>query len=234
MDGKHTSRAHLHVIGVPFVPDKGINGKNFLQKDTYGRVNEAMDDICEALYGFKFQDGSKQRSRGSVEQLKHAQKQVAAYEHTKTQEVNERLLIYGETRKNAIDTALGDYKKKEARKAVEAVQEHRDKLNEDIANLERRSMDLQTANKCLERNMRDRSKRAEDITKAAEQLLVRVNELRSNQLLCNAMERTRRDIKDSRRKLIELFGEYEKAPYEAREEVEKLENIVEAWDDLER
>lgn len=234
VDGKHTSRAHLHVIGVPFVPDKGINGKNFLQKDTYGRVNEAMDDICKDLYGFKFQDGSKQRSRGSVEQLKHAQKQVAAYEHTKTQEVNERLLIYGETRKNAIDTALGDYKKKEARKAVEAVQEHRDKLNEDIANLERRSMDLQTANKCLERNMRDRSKRAEDITKAAEQLLVRVNELRSNQLLCNAMERTRRDIKDSRRKLIELFGEYEKAPYEAREEVEKLENIVEAWDDLER
>lgn len=152
----------------------------------------------------------------------------------KTQEVNERLLNYGETRKKAIDTALGDYKQKEARKAVEAVQERRYKLNEDIANLERRSMDLQTANKCLERNMRDRSKRAEDITKAAEQLLVRVNELRSNQLLCNAMERTRRDIKDSRRKLIDLFGEYEKAPYEAREEVEKLENIVEAWDDLER
>ena len=67
---------------------------------------QISDDICEDLYGFKFQDGSKQRSRGSVEQLKHAQKQVAAYEHTKTQEVNERLLIYGETRKKAIDTAL--------------------------------------------------------------------------------------------------------------------------------
>ena len=234
VDGKHTSRAHLHVIGVPFVEGKGINGKNFLQKDTYRRVNEAMDEICEALYGFKFQDGSKQRSRGSVEQLKHAQKQVAAYEHTKTQEVNSKLLTYGETRKNAVDTAISDYKRRETAKANKAIEEHKNALNESIEGLERRSMELQTANKSMERDISCKSKRAEELVKEAEKLFARVNEFRNNQLLQDTIERTRRDIKDSRRKLIDLFGEYEKAPYEAREEVEKLEHIVEAWDDLER
>jgi hypothetical protein len=82
VDGQHTSRVHLHIIGVPFVPSKGINGKQFLQRKTYNEVNQVMDDVCQQMYGYAYRDGTKQKSRGSVEQLKQAGENAREYEIT--------------------------------------------------------------------------------------------------------------------------------------------------------
>lgn len=65
-----TSRVHLHAIGVPFVEGKGVNGKLFLQRKTYNEVNAVLDAVCVRLFGYKYRDGSKQKSNGSVEELK--------------------------------------------------------------------------------------------------------------------------------------------------------------------
>lgn len=76
----HDSRGHLHAYCVPYVEGKGCNGKQFLTKDTYKRVNEAMDELCEEMYGFKYQDGTKAPSRGKVEELKQAEEIIKAKE----------------------------------------------------------------------------------------------------------------------------------------------------------
>jgi hypothetical protein len=81
VDGRRTtSRAHLHIIGVPYVEDKGINGKQFLTRQTYQTTNRAMDDVCLQMYGYAYQDGSKQRSKGTVEQLKRGRQNAVSYE----------------------------------------------------------------------------------------------------------------------------------------------------------
>jgi hypothetical protein len=76
--GAHTSRVHLHALGVPYVPEKGINGKTFLTRATYAKTNEAMDAVCQQVLGYAYQDGSKQKSKGTVEQLKQGRKNALA------------------------------------------------------------------------------------------------------------------------------------------------------------
>ena len=87
VDGtKKMSRPHLHLLAVPFVEGKGINGKDFLKKETYSKVNAIADKVCQEMFGKPYQDGSKQRSRGTVEQLKEGEKQAKALiEHYKEQ-----------------------------------------------------------------------------------------------------------------------------------------------------
>ena len=96
VDGEHISRAHLHVIGVPFVENKGINGKQFLTKSTYVEVNKVMDEICESMFGYSFQDGTKQKSRGTVEQLKQGEINANAYEKKLKAEIDAKIKEYEE------------------------------------------------------------------------------------------------------------------------------------------
>lgn len=65
----HESRLHLHVLAIP-ENSKGCNMKSWLTRDRYGKINALADKSCEKVLGYAFQDGSKARSRGSVEQLK--------------------------------------------------------------------------------------------------------------------------------------------------------------------
>lgn len=76
------SRLHLHVLVVPDVPGRGCNMKSWLTKARYGEVNRLMDKVCEQELGYSYQDGSKQRNRGSVEQMKVASLQTEATELT--------------------------------------------------------------------------------------------------------------------------------------------------------
>jgi chromosome segregation ATPase len=39
-----------------------------------------MDDVCLQMYGYAYQDGSKQRSKGTVEQLKRGRQNAVSYE----------------------------------------------------------------------------------------------------------------------------------------------------------
>lgn len=66
----HKSRGHLHADVIPHTDGYGVNMKHFFTRDLPIRINEALDAKCQEMFGYKFQDGSKKKSRGSVEALK--------------------------------------------------------------------------------------------------------------------------------------------------------------------
>ena len=66
----HRSRLHMHVLIVPETPERGLNMKSWLTKSRFRELNALCDRVCERELGHPYQDGSKKRSRGTVEVLK--------------------------------------------------------------------------------------------------------------------------------------------------------------------
>ena len=66
----HRSRLHMHVLIVPETPERGLNMKTWLTKARFRELNALCDRVCERELGYPYQDGSKKRSRGTVEVLK--------------------------------------------------------------------------------------------------------------------------------------------------------------------
>lgn len=67
-----TSRVHAHMVGIPYVKGKGVNCKSFMSRQALRDIQKAIDDRCRQELGVAFMDGSRQRSRGKVEDLKIA------------------------------------------------------------------------------------------------------------------------------------------------------------------
>lgn len=65
----HRSRLHMHVLVVPET-DQGVNMKSWLTKSRFRELNSLCDRVCMQELGYPYQDGSKKRSRGTVEALK--------------------------------------------------------------------------------------------------------------------------------------------------------------------
>lgn len=65
----HRSRLHMHVLIVPET-DQGVNMKSWLTKSRFRELNSLCDRVCMQELGYPYQDGSKKRSRGTVEALK--------------------------------------------------------------------------------------------------------------------------------------------------------------------
>ena len=75
----HESRAGLHAVIIPFTDDmsfvsddkkSGLNMNNFYKKNLPNIVNKKLDEVCNEVFGFDFQDGSKTANKQTVEQLK--------------------------------------------------------------------------------------------------------------------------------------------------------------------
>lgn len=77
-----TSRVHAHVIGVPFVPGRGVNAKNFLTRDRMREINERIHFRAKKELDIAFMSGTRERSRADMEALKiasiHAAEERAA------------------------------------------------------------------------------------------------------------------------------------------------------------
>lgn len=69
---RRTSRVHAHVVGIPYVKGKGVNCKGFMTRQALRDLQKRIDDRCRSDLGVQFMDGSRQRSRGTVEDLKRA------------------------------------------------------------------------------------------------------------------------------------------------------------------
>lgn len=69
----HTSRGHLHADAVPWMDGYGLNMKHFFTKDLPVRINAALDAKCMEMFGFPYQDGTRKKSKGTVEELKAAE-----------------------------------------------------------------------------------------------------------------------------------------------------------------
>ena len=66
---KRKSRAHLHVIGIPYVEGVGINGKQFMTKARMVSLNKAIDRECRETIHKPFMTGNKGLTGRSVEEL---------------------------------------------------------------------------------------------------------------------------------------------------------------------
>ena len=75
-DVKH-SRVHAHCIGIPYVKGKGVNCKTFTSRQALQDLQKRIDDRCQQEMGIRFLDGSRQRSRGTVEDLKRVSARTA-------------------------------------------------------------------------------------------------------------------------------------------------------------
>lgn len=138
VDGIHKSRAHLHIVGVPYVPGKGINGKEFLKRETYKEVNKSMDNICEVMFSHKYQDGSKQKSRGTVEQLKQGEKNAIEYETQLKGEIKAKMDEYEEKHIKPLKSQI-----KALQDEKTSLEQEKKLLNCDIVNCKARIKDLE-------------------------------------------------------------------------------------------
>ena len=74
-----TSRVHALCLCIPYVAGKGVNCKSFMSRDRLRQIQQAIDDRCRQELGIPYLDGSRQRSRGSVESLKLASAKEEVY-----------------------------------------------------------------------------------------------------------------------------------------------------------
>lgn len=109
----HESRLHMHLLVVPDMPGKGCNMKAWLTKSRYREMNALADRACEKTLGYKYQDGSRQASRGSVEALKEQSFAVQAAELEKLKEATQQAQ---ETAQKASEAA------REAQNRLETIQ----------------------------------------------------------------------------------------------------------------
>ena len=77
---KRTSRAHMHVAGIPFVVGVGVNGKKFETRTRMQELNREIDKACRDRLGVSFMTGHSGRSGQSVETLKAASIEKAVEE----------------------------------------------------------------------------------------------------------------------------------------------------------
>lgn len=118
-DGKvHTSRLHFHALVVPETGDKGLNMKSWLTKARYRELNALCDRVCRRELGHPYQDGSKSRSRGTVERLKEKSATEAARQLPELQAAVRAAQADREAAEKAAAIAKDDKKRQEAAKAA--------------------------------------------------------------------------------------------------------------------
>lgn len=129
----HESRLHMHLLVVPDVPEKGCNMKSWLTKSRYREMNSIADRACEKTLGYKYQDGSRQASRGSVEVLKERSLTAQAEELEKLKQATLEAQETAQKASEAVQEAqsrLGGVLKQEkaAQGRLEALQKEIDAL----------------------------------------------------------------------------------------------------------
>lgn len=81
----------MHVIVIP-EHDGKLNGKWFSSKRNMIQLNNTLHKMTEDDYGLQFMDGSKKKSRKSVEALKRRSEALQAEERVKALEERTRVL----------------------------------------------------------------------------------------------------------------------------------------------
>lgn len=75
-DGKHMSRAHLHIGFVPELDGK-LNAKKISSRSTFNKVNNQIQKMSAQKFGIKFMDGSAKKSSKTLEELKNESEVLA-------------------------------------------------------------------------------------------------------------------------------------------------------------
>ena len=65
-----TSRPHLHIMGIPWTDERGVNCKNFMTRKSMKDLNRQIDSYCREKFKKPYLTQTGQISRGTVEDLK--------------------------------------------------------------------------------------------------------------------------------------------------------------------
>lgn len=126
---KRMSRAHLHAYAVP-EKDGKLNAKAVTSRSAMIRMNNRIEEMTRQRYPeYQFMDGSKKKSRKSVEQLKQESDKVAVVQEAKekaveiiqqAQEQSAKLIEEARARADKLDGEASDklWKAEEDREAA--------------------------------------------------------------------------------------------------------------------
>lgn len=159
-----TSRAHMHVAGIPFTREKGVNGKAFETKARMIQLNKAIDERCRRELSVPFMTGDRALTGRSVEEL-----QAASESKTRRQE---RARLTAERQQLRADVA----KLKSSCDALSAAQERSEAAMAraqaaETAAFQRASQALTKA-----RNAEERAEWAQTLADVAEKRFVQLDE----------------------------------------------------------
>jgi hypothetical protein len=90
---KVTSREHIHVFFNPYSQrtDSSLNAKDFTSKKNLLELNKLVDSMTREKYGTYFCDGTRRKSKKSVEQLKSESRNLEMEEIERLEAENARL-----------------------------------------------------------------------------------------------------------------------------------------------
>ena len=83
-----TSRVHAHCVGIPYVPGKGVNCKSWMTRAALRDLQADIDRQCRSELGIAFMDGSRQRGRGTVDDLKRLSAQAVTAQEARIAELD--------------------------------------------------------------------------------------------------------------------------------------------------
>lgn len=109
---RKTSRVHAHCVGIPYVPGKGVNCKAWMTRQALRDLQTDIDRRCRAELGIAFLDGSRQRSRGNVGDLKRAS--------ARTEQALAERIASQEVRIASQEARLGELRQEIAKASLEA------------------------------------------------------------------------------------------------------------------
>lgn len=162
-----TAAEHGHLWLVPEVNGK-LNGKQFSSRAAIISFNDAIHDMTEKEFNCKFNDGTKQKRRGKVEQMKVQSVKKLEERQEKAEEFGEGIglavsAVKGTRRRIRKETARADEAEEQRRKAEERaeaaqrgldlihtmqaqeVEAHKNAMSEGKAELEQLREDIKNA-----------------------------------------------------------------------------------------
>ena len=115
---KRESLDHMHVMVTPFVPDKGVNAKAFMNPKKMQELNNLIDSMCRKEFGVDYMKGFYIRKGRSIKSLK-LESEIAALKLEKEALIAERdeAIMYKHNAEIEADNAI-----KEAQKAINAAE----------------------------------------------------------------------------------------------------------------
>ena len=162
------SRAHLQCYVVPEHNGK-LNGKWFSNRSNMVKLNNAIHKMAQEQFGVIFMDGSKKKSRKTVEQLKNESTYLEAQKEldTKKAALNARRDAVC-AREAALDNRSGELQEEE-----QILFKMKITLREKEADMNRREDDLKAA----EDDSRAALQNARELRNAAQQVLLQMRKL---------------------------------------------------------
>ena len=128
-----TSRVHMHMGSLPFVKDKGINGKLYETRSRMQQLNRAIDKRCQKELGIRFLVNKKlepHQKKHSVEDLKRQSESINSLE--KRQE-----FLKAEIAKKQQEVDSLDSYKKELQGDIDELYEEACRLAEKVRKLDK-------------------------------------------------------------------------------------------------